>query len=179
MCEKGKLAKKELSRYEIYQVEKFILDLKKEYGIKLNWDDYRAEAWIAYLEMKNGYKYEKSTSFYWEQAEKYILKHLEQVIKERNRGFNQYNTSSLNKTSENYREEVGTLCRDKNGDFVNKIAWRDFIRRLGKTKCDMVGLLYAGEDDRYIMRKLHVDEKEYFKLRKELQKDFFNYIYKS
>ena len=93
--------KKKLSEYEIRQVEKFILDLKKEYGIKLNWDDYRAEAWIAYLEMKNGYKYTISDSFYWESVEKCLLKHFEQVIKEKNRGFNQYNTSSLNKINEN------------------------------------------------------------------------------
>lgn len=168
--------KKKLSEYEIRQVEKFILDLKKEYGIKLNWDDYRAEAWIAYLEMKNGYKYTISDSFYWENVEKCLLKHFEQVIKEKNRGFNQYNTSSLNKINENYKEEVGTLCCGRNDDFVNKIAWRGFVRSLGKTKCDIVGLLYAGEDDRYIMRKLHMDEIDYFKLKRKLQNDFLSYL---
>ena len=56
---------KKISKYEIHQIEVFALDLKKEYKIKFQREEYMNEVWIAYLEMRHKYKYTISDSFYW------------------------------------------------------------------------------------------------------------------
>lgn len=48
---------KKISKYEIHQIEVFALDLKKEYKIKFQREEYMNEVWIAYLEMRHKYKY--------------------------------------------------------------------------------------------------------------------------
>ena len=88
---------KKISKYEIHQIEVFALDLKKEYKIKFQREEYMNEVWIAYLEMRRKYKYTISDSFYWKIVETCLLHHFEKLKKERNARFNQYNTKSLNK----------------------------------------------------------------------------------
>ena len=167
---------KKISRYEIHQIEVFELDLKKEYKIKFQREEYMNEVWIAYLEMRRKYKYTISDSFYWKIVETCLLHHFEKLKKERNARFNQYNTKSLNKTYDGFREELGAYCCAGNGDFVNMIAIRDYAKKLGTVKYAIIRLLSSGGDDDYIMKRLKLEEEQYFKLKEELKEDFFRYI---
>lgn len=82
----------------------------------------------------------------------------------------------MNKTYEGFREEFGAYCCTKNGNFVNMIAMRDYAKNLGPVKYAMIRLLFSGEDDTYIMKRLQLREEQYFKLKEELKKDFYRYI---
>ena len=65
-----------------------------------------------------------------------LRNYFEKLKKERNAHFNQYNTKSLNKTYDGFREELGAYCCAGNGDFVNMIAIRDYAKKLGTVKIE-------------------------------------------
>lgn len=56
------------------------------------------------------------------------------------------------------------------------IAIRDYAKKLGTVKYAIIRLLSSGGDDDYIMKRLKLEEEQYFKLKEELKEDFFRYI---
>lgn len=47
---------------------------------------------------------------------------------------------------------------------------------MGTVKYAIIRLLSSGGDDDYIMKRLKLEEEQYFKLKEELKEDFFRYI---
>ena len=167
--------KRKLSAYEIQQVEEFILELHKEYALKLPLTDYIGESWIAYLEMRKEYKYAITGYWYWENVEKSILEHIDKLKKKRNMQLKIYSRLSLNKTYGTYKEEIGSLFCKNRGDFVNTIALWDYAKRLGPLKYAIIRMMSGGEDDSFIMRTMHLETGRYLEIKKELRDDFIKY----
>ena len=167
---------KKISKYEIDQIEAFAVDIKRKYRIKFRLEEYLNEVWVAYLEMRRKYKYSISNSFYWKNVENCIVHHFETLKKKRNAQFNPYNTKSLNKIYEGFREELVAYCPARKSNFINTIALWDYAKGLGPLKYAIVRLLYCREDDDYIMQRLQLGKIRYFELKKELQNDFILYM---
>lgn len=164
--------RKRLSDYERCQVSRFLYELYLQEGKLLEEDTCTSEGWIVYLEGREKYRYDIGDVDYWEYVQVNVLKRFKELSRIRNERISLESNLSLNKVYGESREEIGAVLFRAAGDFTNAVAMWDFVEGLGKVKADILHLLYQGEDDYDIMKRMHMTEEEYYELKLEIRKDF-------
>lgn len=101
-----------------------------------------------------------------------MVKRFKELSRIRNERISLESNLSLNKVYGESREEIGAVLFRAAGDFTNAVAMWDFVERLGKVKEEVLRLLYQGEDDYDIMKRMHLAEEEYYELKSAIRKDF-------
>ena len=171
--------KKGISDYERKKVESFLCEVYLTKWDTLDKNVCISEGWIVYLEIREKYNYCRTETEYWNHIQFHVEKSFNELRRNRNNIIRLESNLSLNHSYGECREEIGTIFPQKDENFINKIIVKDYMNRLDSVKAQIVCFLYCGETDYEIIKRMNLSKDEYHKLKKEIQKEFKNYIKKN
>lgn len=165
------MRKKSYSSYEITQVNKLIHEMYELYGRGLDFDECWSESWVAYAETRHELVDICNNGMLWVLARRKIKEALEQKRKIRNEKIHLESRLSLNMIPKDSDEPVYSFLPTAHGDFVNGLCLWMYGEDLGLQKSSILRYLYHGEDDLDIIKKLRLENEDYFELKRQLRED--------
>ncbi len=166
---------KRLSIHEITQANNFIYGMYVKFGSGIREDEFRSNAWMAYMEARKKYSYELTSAQYWVDVEKIMWDKIDEQKKYINNMYRINANLSLDQIWGEYKESIGSLFFPAKGNFVNGIVFWDYVNRLGDKKVRVIRLITEREDDFDIMEQLHMSLDEYYELKLEIKEDMREY----
>lgn len=146
-----------------------------KFGRGISEDEFRSNAWMAYMEARKKYSYELASTQYWYDVEKIMWEKINEYKQYRNRIYRLNANLSLDQTWGESKESIGSLFFPVKGNFVNGIVFWDYVNRLGDKKVRVIRLITEREEDYDIMEQLHMSLDEYYELKLEIKEDMRGY----
>lgn len=164
-----------MSRYEQEQILLLIDEIYRQYGRGWEREEFLANCFLAYAEIRNKIKKDYSIN-YWAFVAEYILSRIQEMRTARNNRYMLESKLSLNQKFEESDDEIGTALFHSYGDFTNSVVLWNYVKGLSEVKYRIMQYMAWGEDDSYIMQVMHMSEKQYHTLKMELRKDMEIFI---
>lgn len=163
-----------MSEYERKEVLLLIDEIYAQYGGGLEYEECLAEGWVTYIEARQVISI--FSKQFWQLITNEIVERFAEMRKTRNRKISLESRLSLDQKIGDSKEDIRSILFPVQGDFTNGVILWQYAKSLGEKKYQMMQCMSQGEEDEYIMDKLHMTSDFYYALKEELKTDMMVYI---